>query len=125
MKIAFIIIRILMGLMFMFASVAYFFKLYPQPVLHGNIKIFMEGVTASVYLMPLVKITELICAIAFLIGRYVSLAAVVIFPIIINILLVHIYLDPSGTPLAIALLLADLFIACYYRQNYATLFNAK
>lgn len=114
-----------MGLMFAFASVAYFFKLFSQPPVQGNLKIFMEGLTASVYLLPLVKATELICAIAFLTGRYVTLAAVVLFPVIINILLVHSFLEPSGIPVAVALLLGDLFIAYYYRQNYVTLFNAR
>ena len=48
MKIAVLIVRILMGLMFAFASIAFFFKLMPQPELTGNMKIFMEGIEGSV-----------------------------------------------------------------------------
>jgi uncharacterized membrane protein YphA (DoxX/SURF4 family) len=125
MKIAVIIVRTLMGLMFAFASIAYFLKLMHEPEATGSVKIFNDGIVASVYLMPTVKIFELLCAIAFLSGRFVSLAAVLIFPIILNILLFHSFLQPSGIPLAVLLLLGDLFLAYYYRDRYKAIFAAK
>jgi len=125
MKIAVLIVRILMGLMFAFASIAFFFKLMPQPELTGDMKIFMDGIEASVYLMTTVKIFELLCAIAFLSGRFVPLAAVVIFPINVNILLVHIFLDPSSLLIAVLLVLGNLFLAYYYRDKYAGLLSVK
>ena len=125
MKIAVLIVRILMGLMFAFASIAFFFKLMPQPELSGDIKTFMEGIEASVYLMTTVKIFELLCAIAFLSGRFVPLAAVVIFPINVNILLFHIFLDPSSLLIAILLVLGNLFLAYYYRDKYKPMLAAK
>lgn len=124
MKIAAIIIRVLMGLLFLFSSVAFFFNLVPTPELTGNLKIFNDGLTASGYLMQLIKGTELICAIAFISGRFVPLAVVVIFPVIVNIVLVHSFLAPEGLPVAVALLLADLFLAYYYRDRYKTLVAA-
>ena len=125
MKIAVIIVRILMGLMFMFASVSYFLKLFPQPELTGDVKVFMDGITASVYLMTLIKAIELLCGIAFLVGRFVPLATVVIFPITLNILLFHAFLGPEGLPVAGALFVANLFLAYNYRQNYAPMLVAK
>jgi hypothetical protein len=35
------------------------FNLVPQPELKVDVKIFMDGVRASVYLLPLIKVTEL------------------------------------------------------------------
>lgn len=125
MKIASIIVRILMGLMFAFASIAYFLKLFDTPEITGNMKVFNDGLAASVYLMPTVKTFELLCAIAFLSGRFVPLATVVIFPIILNILLVHIFLDTSGLPVAVLLLAGDLFLAYYHRENYKGLLATK
>jgi len=125
MKIAVIIVRILMGLMFLFASIVVLFNLAPQPVLTGGVKTFMEGVVASGYLMKLIKVTELLCAIAFITGRFVPLAAVVIFPIIVNIVFYHSFLAPEGLPVAILLLLGDLFLAYNYREKYKPLFVAK
>ena len=125
MKIASIIVRILMGLMFAFASIAYFLKLFDTPEITGNMKVFNDGLAASVYLMPTVKTFELLCAIAFLSGRFVPLATVVIFPIILNILLVHSFLDTSGLPVAVLLLAGNLFLAYYHRENYKGLLATK
>ena len=125
MKIASIIVRILMGLMFAFASIAYFLKLFDTPEITGNMKVFNDGLAASVYLMPTVKTFELLCAIAFLSGRFVPLATVVIFPIILNILLVHTFLDISGLPVAVLLLAGNLFLAYYHRENYKGLLATK
>lgn len=124
MKIAAIIIRVLMGLLFLFSSAAFFFNLVPTPELTGSLKTFNDGVTASGYLMQLIKGTELVCAIAFIVGRFVPLAVVVIFPVIVNIVLVHAFLAPEGLPVAIFLLLANLFLAYYYRDRYKTLVAA-
>lgn len=124
MKIAVLIVRILMGLMFAFASIVVLFKLMPQPEQTGNVKIFMDGMTASVYLMTTVKIIELLCAIAFLSGKFVPLALVVIFPINVNILLFHAFLEPAGLPAGILLLLGNLFLAWYYRDKYKALLSA-
>ena len=125
MKIAVIIIRALMGLLFLFSSIVVLFKLVPQPELKGGVKLFMEGMEASVYLMPLVKVTELLCGIAFISGRFVPLATVVIFPITVNILLFHAFLAPDGLLLAILLFLGNLFLAYAHRKNYETLVVAK
>lgn len=125
MKIATIIVRVLMGLMFAFASIAFFFKLMKEPEPTGSIKIFNDGIMASIYLMPTVKVFELLCAIAFLSGRFVPLATVVIFPIILNILLFHAFLQPSGLPIAVLLILGNLFLAYYYRDKYKSMLAAK
>jgi putative oxidoreductase len=106
MKIALVIVRSLMGLLFLFSSITFLFKLITPPEPTGAMKIFSDGLAASVYLMPIVKIIELICGIAFLSGRFVPLAAVLISPIIVNIFFVHVFLGPQGLPVAIFLVLA-------------------
>lgn len=125
MRIAFIIVRILMGLLFLFSSVVALFKLFPQPELQGNLKVYMDGVAASGYLMTLIKVTELICAIAFISGFYVRLAAIVLFPISINILLTHAFVAPEGLPVAIFVLLGNIFLLYYYRKDYQPMLIAK
>jgi len=125
MKIAVLVVRILMGLMFAFASIAYFFKLMHEPEPTGSVKIFNDGIEASIYLMPTVKIFELLCALAFLSGRFVPLATVVIFPIMLNIMLFHAFLQPSALPLAIVLMIGNLFLAYYYRDKYKSMLAAK
>jgi len=124
MRIATIILRSLMGLLFLFASITYFFNLITPPPAAGAMKVFNDGLIASVYILPTVKVIELACGIAFLSGRFVTLASILISPIIVNIVLIHAYLDPKGLPIAIFLVLANLFVAYSNRQNYKPLFHA-
>lgn len=125
MKIAMIIVRTLMGLLFLFASIVVLLNLFPKPELTGVAKTFNDGLESVGYFMPLLKITELICGSAFVVGRYVPLATVIIAPIIVNIFLFHALVDRSGLPVAIFLVLANSFVAYYYRQSYAGLLSAK
>lgn len=121
MKIALIIVRSLMGFLFVFASITFIFKLITPPEPTGAMKIFNTGLEASVYLMPTVMIVELICGIAFLFGRFVPLATVLISPIIVNIFLIHAFIAPEGLPVAIFLVLANSFLAYYHRESYKLL----
>ena len=123
MKIAYTIVRILLGLIFLMASVTYLFHLITPPEPTGAMIVFNDGLKASVYLMPLVKTVELVCAVLFLWGRFVPLAAVFIMPNIVNIFFVHLFLGPEELPIAIFLVLANLFIAYYHRERYKPLFK--
>ena len=124
MKWAVIVVRSLMGLLFLFASVTYLFKLITPPPLTGAMKTFNDGLLASVYLMPTVKVIELLCGLAFVTGRFVPLAAVLIAPIIVNILGVHLFLGPEGLPVAVFLVLANAFLAWHHRDSYKPLFRS-
>lgn len=125
MKIAGIIVRVLMGLLFAFSAIMFLFKLMPTPEMTGDMKIFMDGMMASGYLMTTVKIIELIVAVAFVSGRFVPLATVVIFPIMVNILMVHLILAPEGLVMAILLMAGNLFLAWIHRDKYKSMLAAK
>lgn len=124
MKIATIIIRILIGLLLLFASITYFFNLVPQqPVTTEEFKVFSTGLVTSVYIFPLAKAVELLCGLSYLTGRYVTLANILILPITINILLINYFLSPEGLPLAIAMFLGNLFLIYRYWNNYKSVFT--
>jgi putative oxidoreductase len=54
-----------------------------------------------------------------LIGRYVPLGLTLLGPVIVNILLFHIFLDPSGLPIAIVVTVLELFLVWRYRDAFA------
>jgi putative oxidoreductase len=126
MKIAMIVIRTLMGLLLLFASVVFLFKINmgKMPAMSEDAMAYNKGL-ATVHIMNIVKVIELLCGLMFVSGRFVTLANIVIFPIVINILLFHATLAPSGVPAAAFLLVGCLFLAYYYRKNYAPLFSVK
>ncbi|PWB22840.1 DoxX family membrane protein [Flavobacterium sp. HTF] len=123
MKIATIIVRVLIGLLLLFASISFFFKLAPEPEVTGNFKAFNMGLVASTYLLPLAKSIELLCGIAFITGRFVTLANILILPITINILFINYFMAPEGLPIAGLLFLANLFLIYRYWDNYRSVFR--
>ena len=125
MKISIIIVRVLMGLMFLNASLGYFFDLYPAPAeMPKDVVTYMNGITV-VHLMDIVKSIELLCAISFLLGRYVALANIVLLPITFNILLMHLMIDPATVAIAVVVFALHLFLIFAYRKHYAALFRPK
>lgn len=126
MKIAVIIVRTLIGLLFIFGSVTYFLNVAPPPEgLTGETKTFFDGLTASKYILPVAKFFELVCGLAFVSGRFVALAVVLIFPIVLNILLINAIHLPSGLPIVIPLFFGILFLAYSEREKYLPMLAAK
>ena len=129
MKIAMIIVRTLMGLLFLFGAIVYFLMVggvMAMPDMPpGPLKTFNEGLAASGYFMTLLKVTELVCGLLLVSGRFVPLALVILSPIIINILFVHLFLDRTGMPVAIFLVVANIFLAYCYRDAFKPLLTSK
>jgi putative oxidoreductase len=123
MKIATIVIRVLIGLLLIAASVMFFLKMAPETEAVGNFKVFQTGLIASEYLMPFAKAIELLCGVAFLIGRYVSFANIAILPVTLNILLINFYMVPEHLPIAIFMFLGNIFLIYRYWDNYKTVFT--
>jgi putative oxidoreductase len=126
MKIATIIVRVLIGLLLVISSVTYFLNVAPPPEgLTGNTKTFFDGLAASGYILPVAKVFELLCGLAFVAGRFVALAVILIFPIMVNILLINAIHLPSGLLIVIPLFMGILFLAYTERDKYTRLLEAK
>jgi uncharacterized membrane protein YphA (DoxX/SURF4 family) len=113
-----------MGLLFLFASITYWFDLIEVPPTEGAMKVFNDGLEASIYLMPTVKTLELLCGLAFVVGRFVPLASVLIAPIIVNIVFIHAFLAPEGLPIAAFLVIANSLVAYQHREAFKPLLKA-
>lgn len=121
-----IIVRSLVGALFVFGAVTFLFGLIaPPPMPDGPLKSFNEGLAASGYFFTLLKVTELVCGILLLSGRFVPLALVILSPVVINIFMVHLLLAPEGLPVAIFLVAAFVFLAYYYRKAFTPLLTPK
>jgi len=121
MKIAAIIVRILLGLVFVVFGSNIFLQFMPAPpppaTLAGD---FSKALMQSHYIY-VVGLLQVIGGLLLLIGRYVPLGLTLLGPVIVNILLFHVFLDPSGLPLAIIVAILALFLLSRYRTNFAGL----
>lgn len=123
-KIVVIVLRSLMGLIFIASSVVVLFGLVEPPEdMPERVKTFQAGMEATGYMLYLIKIVELLCGILLVSGLYVALSAVIIFPITLNIFLYHVFVLPDGLPVAIFLLAVNLILAYVHRESYRPLFQ--
>lgn len=116
MKIATIIIRILLGGLFTFSALNFFFGLGEPPKFEGGALTFMQGLGSSGYFMVLVKVVELVCGIAILSGQFLPLASVILMPVTLNILLFHSFLHPEGLLIAVLLFAFNAYML--YSQKH-------
>ena len=122
MRIVTVIVRVLLGLVFVVFGLNIFFhflKMTPPPPepLAGD---FSKALMQSHY-MYVVGALQVIGGLLLLIGRFVPLGLTLLGPVIANILLFHLFLNPSGLPIAIIVSVLGLFLLWRYRTNFAGL----
>jgi putative oxidoreductase len=100
MKITSVIARFLLGLIFLVFALNGFFHFLSMPDPTGVAGQFMGALFVS-HLLIVIFVIQLIGAVLLLVNRYVPLALTLLAPVIVNILLFHLLMAPSGIPLAI------------------------
>jgi putative oxidoreductase len=123
MKIAALIARILLGIMFTVFGLNGFFHFIPQPMPTGQALAYFTVLGGTGY-MVLVFAIQLVSGVLFLIGKYVPLALTLIAPVIVNILLFHALMQPAG--LGPGVLAVVLWAILFYKERdaFAGIFRA-
>lgn len=121
------VIRVLLGLAFLVFGLNGFFNFIPQPKtpLPAGAIAFASALMNSGYMMPLIATTQLIVGLLLLLNRFVPLALVLLAPFMVNSVLFHLFLEPSGRPMSFAVFACLLFLAWCYRDAYRPLLTAK
>jgi putative oxidoreductase len=95
MKIAVLIARILLGLIFVVFGLNGFLHFIPSPPPPGAAGQF-AGLLFTTHYYIVVFALQFIGGVMLLSGRYIPLALIILGPIIVNILLFHIHMAPAG-----------------------------
>jgi len=118
MKVATIIARVLLGLVFVVFGSNIFLHFIPvpppPPTLVGD---FTKALFLSHYL-HVVAVFQIVGGLLLLIGRFVPLGLVLLAPVIVNIDLVHLLMEPSGLPMAALVTLLLIFLVWRYRDAF-------
>src|SRR5580658_1013846 len=119
-----VIARYLAGVIFLIFGLNGFLNFLPLPAPGGVAGQFMGALYVSHYLWVIFAF-QVVAAILLLVNRYVPLAVAILAPIIVNILVFHALMAPSGLPLAlfVAVLWAVIFIGV--RPAFAGLFQSR
>jgi putative oxidoreductase len=124
MRIAALIARYLLGLIFLIFGANGFLHFIPMPPPPGVAGQYMGALFMS-HVLVVIFLLELIPAILLLIDRYVPLALVLLGPVIVNIFFFHAFMAPSGLPLALVVIILWLLVFAAHRSAFAGIFQAK
>lgn len=124
MRIAALVARVLLGLIFVVFGANGFLQFMPMKLPGGLAGQYFAVMVQSGY-MYVVWALQVLCGLVLLSGFYVPLALVVLAPIIVNIFLLHLLMERSGLPMACILILLWILVALYYRRALAGIFEQK
>jgi putative oxidoreductase len=123
MKYVIVIVRVLLGLVFVVFGSNAFLKFMPMPELQGQAGAFINALIGSGY-MYVIAMLQVLGGLCLLLGaRFVPLGLTLLGPIIVNILLYHLFLEPQGMPIAIAIAALALFLLWIYRFKFPAIFQ--
>jgi len=118
MQKAVMVARLLFGLVFTVFGLNVFVPFVPAPEMSEAAGSFFGALLGSGYLVPLLGVTELTAGIFLLAGILVPLALTMLAPVVVNIVLFHVFLDPAGMPIAILVLVLEVFLGWAYRDSF-------
>src|SRR6201993_1401134 len=124
MKILNNVSRFLLGLIFLIFGLNGFLHFIPMPPPSGVAGQFFGALFVSHYLVPIFGL-QVISAVLLLVNRYVPLALTLLAPIIVNILLIHTLMLPSGLPLAIVVTVLWIVVFLSVRSAFAGLWQQR
>ena len=124
MKYAFVIARVMLGLVFTVFGFNAFLHFLPTPAVPGLAGQFMGALLGSHYYVIAFG-TEVIGGALLLSNRYVPLALTLLGPVIVNILSFHMFLDSTNMAPAILVTVLWFVVFSQVRSAFAGLFVAK
>jgi uncharacterized membrane protein YphA (DoxX/SURF4 family) len=117
-------VSLLFGLMFINSGLNKFFNYMPMPAdMPENMMKAMTAFMQIGWLMPLIAAAEIVGGVLFITNKFRALGAIIIFPVLIGILLTHIFIAPSGLPIALVLVAIELWVIIENRDKYLPMIN--
>jgi hypothetical protein len=123
-KIVIVIVRVLLGLPFLFFGANAIHPFLPMPPMTGD-----SGTLATIMLQHgwfvFIGTLYVIAGVLLLAGRYVPVALVLLGPILVVILLFHVTLSPKGLAFPILLTVFEVFLIYAYWPAFRGIFSAN
>ena len=86
---------------------------------------FRSAILEAGYFFPAIALVYLLVGLACVSDRFVPLAAIVLFPVTLNIVLYHVFLVQSKILLTAFVVVPNAFLAYISREAYKPLFRSR
>ena len=121
MKIASLVARLLLGVIFLMFGLNGFLHFLPMPPPTGMAAEFFGIIFASHYWVVIFSV-QAIGGLLLLVNRFVPLALVLLGPVIVNIFFFHALMAPAGLPLAFVVVVLWSVLAVRNKRDLAGIF---
>ncbi len=121
MKTVNLVVRILLGLLLLMTGFNKFFMFMPMPEMVDPAQQFMMALANTGYIMPIVAIVEIVTAIMIIFNRYQALALVILFPIMLNAFLFHLFLDIGGIGGSVVAIAFNIYLLFVSKDRFEAL----
>ncbi len=124
MKAAFVVARVLLGLMFTVFGLNGFLHFIKMPPPTGLAATYLGALSQS-HLLQVNFVIQLVTGLLLLAGVYVPLALVLLGPVLANILAYHLLMHPEGIQNALVAFVLWLVVFWSVRGNFAGVFQMR
>ena len=98
------------GLIFFVFGLNGFLEFLPMPDMDGKAAAYMQALNETGFFFPVLKIVEILGGALLLVRRLSALALVLLAPVVVQILLFHLFLAPDGLPMAVVLVALEGYL---------------
>ncbi|KOV78649.1 hypothetical protein [Nocardia sp. NRRL S-836] len=120
--------RVLIGLLYTATGLTGLLNLAPAPdpatLAEAGVR-FSGALAETGYMMQLTSATQLVAGLLLVVGRFVPLALALLAPVVVNIFLFHVFLEPSGLVMALVVVAAEIGLAWAYRDRFRPMLQAR
>ena len=124
MKKAELIIRILLGLMVVLFGSNKFIGFMPMPPMPEAAATFMGALYNSGYMLKVVGLIQIITGLLLLSNKFTPLALILLFPVLLNAFLFHLFLDIAGIGGALFAVAMNVFLFFRNKPAYESVLKA-
>jgi hypothetical protein len=125
MKIAAMIARYLLGLMFLVFGLNMFLHFIPMGPLPAGVAGQFTAALFAAHYFYVVGAVMAVSGVLFLVNRFVGLGLTLLGPVLFNILTYHLLMDPGGIGMGAFVTLLWLLVVWEHRIVFARLFAAR
>ena len=116
----------LLGLFFFVFGLNGFFEFLPMPELSPEGGAYLGALADTGYFLTVLKIVETVSGLLLLVRLFSPLALVLLAPVIVQILLFHLFLDPAGLPMAAVIVTLETYLGfVVYPDSFKGVLAAK
>jgi putative oxidoreductase len=110
--------RVIYGIFLLTFGLNGFFSFFPLPEMTEEAGTFMGSLVQTGYILPIVGALQVVVGLLLIVNKFTPLILIVIFPIMLNAFLLHLFLDPAGIAGSLVAIILNVFLFIANKESY-------